>query len=58
MSEFLHDDDDDAKAIAIPWVFSKNSRAKNGKKLCEKERMLVTSIFFFQNIIYLIKDTL
>ena len=32
MSQFLHDDDDendDAKAIAIPRVFSENSRAKN-----------------------------
>ena len=30
MSQFLHDhaNDDDAKAIAIPWVFSKNSPAK------------------------------
>ena len=30
MSQFLHDDDnDDAKAIAIPPVFSENSQAKN-----------------------------
>ena len=32
MSEFLHDDNNenaDAKAIAIPRVFSENSRAKN-----------------------------
>ena len=29
MSEFLHDTDATAKAIAIPWVFSENSRAKN-----------------------------
>ena len=29
MPKFLHKDDDDAKAIAIPWVFTKNSRAKN-----------------------------
>ena len=28
MSKFLHDKDD-AKAIAKPWVYSKNSRAKN-----------------------------
>ena len=28
MSKFLHDDDD-AKAIAIPQVFSKNSQANN-----------------------------
>ena len=38
MLKFLHDDDkDNAKAISIPWVFSKNSRAKNqglfGKRL-------------------------
>ena len=30
MSKLLHDDDNDpAKAIAIPWVFSENSGAKN-----------------------------
>ena len=30
MLKFLYNDDDDvAKAIAIPWVFSKNSQAKN-----------------------------
>ena len=32
MSKFLHnneDNADDTKAIAIPWNFSKNSRAKN-----------------------------
>ena len=30
MSRFLHNtDDDNAKVIAIHWVFSKNSRAKN-----------------------------
>ena len=30
MSNFLHDAaNDNAKAIAIPWVFSENSRAKN-----------------------------
>ena len=31
MSKFFHDNDDidDAKAIAIPWVFSENSQAKN-----------------------------
>ena len=28
MSQFLHDDSDDAKAIPIPWVFSENSQAK------------------------------
>ena len=26
--QFLHDDNDDAKAIAIPQVFSKNTQAK------------------------------
>ena len=34
MSQFLHDNDNnnaDAKAIAIPWVFSENSRAN---KIC------------------------
>ena len=29
MSKFLHHDDDDNQAIAIPQVFSENSRAKN-----------------------------
>ena len=37
MSKFLHDHNnnadaykvDEAKAIAIPWVFSENNRAKN-----------------------------
>ena len=33
MSKFLHSDDndadDDAMAIALPWVFSDNSRAKD-----------------------------
>ena len=28
---FLHDDNDDTKAIAIPQVFSENRRAKNIK---------------------------
>ena len=31
MSKFLHDDDD-AKAIAIPLVFSENSRVKNERQ--------------------------
>ena len=31
MSQFLHHDDNDAKAIAIPRVFSGNSRAKKVK---------------------------
>ena len=31
MAKFLPDDDnDDAKAVTIPWVFYENSRAKNG----------------------------
>ena len=29
MSKFLHDADDDAKAIAMPQVFSENSRGNN-----------------------------
>ena len=35
MSKFLHDaaTDDYAKAIAIPWVFSENTRAKNIMKV-------------------------
>ena len=34
MSKFLHDNDDNDnnKAIAIPWVFSENSQAKKCKK--------------------------
>ena len=31
MSKFLHDADDNAKAIAIPQVFSKNCQAKNNE---------------------------
>ena len=27
--QFLHDAEDDAKVMAIPWVFSENSWAKN-----------------------------
>ena len=49
MSEFLHNDENDnidAKAIAIPWVFSKNNQAKN-------EKILVSSIFSFSpNVLY------
>ena len=31
MSKFLHNNDNDhAKAMAISWVFSENSQAKNG----------------------------
>ena len=37
MSQFLHkddgDDNDDTKVIAIPRVFSDNSRAKNARAL-------------------------
>ena len=34
MSKFLHDhDNDDARAIAVPRVFSENSRAKTDKKV-------------------------
>ena len=43
----LYDSDhfnDDAKAIAIPWVFSKNSRAKKGHN-CVQE--IVDGYFFF-----------
>ena len=29
MLKLLHDADDDAKAVAIPQVFSENNRAKN-----------------------------
>ena len=37
MSQFLHEDNDEAnndnndniKAVAIPWIFSENSQAKN-----------------------------
>ena len=36
MSKFLHNDDidadDNAKAIAIPWVFSENSSAEKVKQ--------------------------
>ena len=33
MSKFLNDDNQVAKAIAIPPVFSENSRAKKSKKV-------------------------
>ena len=48
---FLHDYNNDDKAITLPRVFSKHSQAKNKdfslmglKTLWEKEKMLVTSI--------------
>ena len=36
MSQFLHDNNDDAKAIAITRVFSKNSQAKNVHSVDER----------------------
>ena len=39
MSTSLHDDDNDyAKAIAVPRVFSENSRAKNEKYIPKNEK--------------------
>ena len=40
MSKFLHDNNDDddnndAKAIAIAWVFPENSQAKNVILICD-----------------------
>ena len=29
MSKFLHDDNNEDKAVAITWVYSENSLAKN-----------------------------
>ena len=44
MSQYLHDDNnDDVKAITIPWVFSENSRTKT--------EMFVTRIFSFPNTV-------
>ena len=37
MSKFIHDADDDIKAIAIPWVFSKTAELK-------MEKMLLTGL--------------
>ena len=34
MSKFLHHH---AKAIAIPWIFSENSQAKNFQMVCHKK---------------------
>ena len=44
MTKFLHDDDNDnAKAIAIPLVFSENSPAKNeSPNSSQLERCLFT----------------
>ena len=36
MSKFLHDAMEDDKATAIPLVFSENSHAIKGAKLCQK----------------------
>ena len=61
MSKFLHDyDNNDAKAIAIPWVFSESNRAKNGGKFSKSventvrkgdiaryEQFLIFPQFFF-----------
>ena len=48
MSKFSHADDnddgsDDAKAIAIPRVFSENSQAKNAKSnlFCLEQNLLI-----------------
>ena len=47
MSKFLHDDyNNDTTAIAIPWVFLKNNRAKNvGNQL----QLLVVWILSFSH---------
>ena len=53
MSKLLHDNND-AKAIAIPQVFSENSRAK------KRKRTLIFSILLFiytDSYIYSIKET-
>ena len=60
MSNFLHQDDD-AKAITIPQVFSKNTQAENGKtgtdkKYCHKREMYHSALK--QVIIYSWDDTL
>ena len=65
MSKFLNDNND-AKAIAIPQVFSEKSRAKDKcdpkiqicawepilKTLWEKEKILVASIFSFSHNVF------
>ena len=55
MSHFLHhDDNDDAKAIAIPRVFSENSQAKNvtGWVYNIVGKMLVINIIVFSHHVY------
>ena len=45
MSKFLHHDvGDDAKAIAVPRVFSENSRAKNGTSSLTRTLGLLTKM--------------
>ena len=41
---FLHNND--AKAIAIPRVFSENRKARNGRKHCKKKRKYKLKTFF------------
>ena len=45
MSKILHNHD--AKAIAIPWVFSKNSQAKKNNNLYEHN---THNLFFYHTI--------
>ena len=52
MSKFLHDDAsvDDVKTIAIPWVFSENSRVEKEEIMKKKKKIPVylkfISIFY------------
>ena len=41
MSKFLHNDNDNTKATAIPWVFSKDSQANkiSHTKICRCPHM-------------------
>ena len=48
MSQFVHDSDNaTTKAIAIPWVFSENSKAK--KKLSFQKHFILSSANVFNS---------
>ena len=50
MSKFMHDNED-TKAIAIPWVFSENCRAKNTMYTCDLEICLVSMLFYYRRLL-------
>ena len=57
MSQFLHDDDnDDAKAIAIPRDFSENSRAKNAQIIVKMTKVNTVGVKMHLNTNKTIKN--